>query len=119
MHLSLITTQDIQLWSRKTFPPLVTAVAFAGDTGVTLFFVLSGFLLFLPYAKALLFEDTRWPSTRQFYLLRVLRIIPAYYVSLCLIVLIFPPAYLHLLHRKQWFFFFTLFMDSSPPTFQA
>jgi peptidoglycan/LPS O-acetylase OafA/YrhL len=35
-----------------------------GESGVILFFVLSGFLLFLPYAKALLIESP-WPSPRR------------------------------------------------------
>src|SRR5205807_9144050 len=38
-----------------------------GDSGIILFFLLSSFLLFLPYAKALLF-DSPWPSLRRFYL---------------------------------------------------
>lgn len=52
--------------------------------GVDLFFVLSGFLLFLPYARALLGEGT-WPSTRDFYARRARRILPAYYAVLCVI----------------------------------
>src|SRR3954447_26329586 len=35
--------------------PIATAFAYFGRNGVVLFFVLSGFLLFMPYAKALLF----------------------------------------------------------------
>ena len=38
----------------------------SGFLGIFLFFVLSGFLLFLPYARALL-EHGRWPSARRFY----------------------------------------------------
>ncbi|MBE3558567.1 MAG: acyltransferase [Ktedonobacteraceae bacterium] len=118
VHISMITTQDISLWSPQAFPPLFTALAFMGDTGVTLFFVLSGFLLFLPYARALLFDERHWPAMRRFYLRRALRILPAYYVSLCLLVLLYRPEYLSLDHLRQWFFFLTLFMDSSSTTFK-
>jgi peptidoglycan/LPS O-acetylase OafA/YrhL len=52
-------------------------------SGVDLFFVLSGFLLFLPYAQALL-RGTSWPSWQQFYRRRLRRILPAYYVFIFL-----------------------------------
>jgi peptidoglycan/LPS O-acetylase OafA/YrhL len=55
------------------------------STGVHLFFVLSGFLLFLPYARAIL-DGNRLPSARRFYLRRALRILPAYWVCLAIMV---------------------------------
>lgn len=116
-HLSLITTHDIALWNPTKVPPLLNAVAFAGDTGVTLFFVLSGFLLFLPYAKALLFE-TSWPSPRFFYLRRALRILPVYYVSLFLFIVFYRPQYLQPQHLKEVFLFLTLFMDAFQITYK-
>lgn len=117
-HLSLITTHDIAVWSPAQMPLPVSALALAGDSGVTLFFILSGFLLFMPYAKALLF-DAPWPSLRVFYLRRALRILPAYYVTLFAMILIYDPWYLQLKHLPQLFLFMTLFMDSSANTFKA
>ncbi|HEX4205268.1 MAG TPA: acyltransferase, partial [Ktedonobacteraceae bacterium] len=99
-------------------PVLVSSLALAGDSGVTLFFILSGFLLFMPYAKTLLF-DAPWPSLRVFYLRRALRILPAYYVTLFAMILLYSPSYLQPDHLKQLFFFLTLFMDSSTHTFKA
>jgi peptidoglycan/LPS O-acetylase OafA/YrhL len=55
------------------------------STGVHLFFVLSGFLLFLPYARALL-DGKPLPSARRFYRRRALRILPAYWVCLAITV---------------------------------
>ncbi|RJS45352.1 acyltransferase family protein [Nocardioides cavernaquae] len=49
--------------------------------GVTLFFVLSGYLLYLPFARNLI-EGHRAPSIRTFYRNRVLRIYPAFLVIL-------------------------------------
>jgi peptidoglycan/LPS O-acetylase OafA/YrhL len=56
-----------------------------GFAGVFLFFVLSGFLLFLPYARALI-GDAQWPSARRFYERRALRILPVYLVVLFLLL---------------------------------
>src|SRR5258708_7142932 len=53
-------------------------------SGVLLFFVLSGFLLFLPYVRAML-DGRRLPAARRFYENRALRILPAFYV--CLFIL--------------------------------
>ena len=118
-HISLVTRQDIHIWNPDYVNPLISAIALSGDTGVTLFFILSGFLLFLPYAKTLLFEHAQWPSIRRFYLRRVLRIIPAYYITLFLMVLLYRPEYRHLDHLRNWGFFLTLFMDSSQSTYKS
>lgn len=88
-----------------------------GNTGVQLFFVLSGFLLFLPYAKALVFQE-KWPSIRTFYLRRVLRILPGYYFSLFLLLIFVQHVYITPDHWPQLFLFLTFFMDSSQATFQ-
>ncbi|HET9918626.1 MAG TPA: acyltransferase, partial [Ktedonobacteraceae bacterium] len=105
-----------QLWDKTAFP-LASSLSTAGSSGVLLFFVLSGFLLFMPFAKALLF-DSDWPSARVFYLRRVLRIIPGYYLSLFLIMLLFQPQYLQPDHTNQFLLFVTFFMDSSRLTFR-
>jgi peptidoglycan/LPS O-acetylase OafA/YrhL len=72
----------------------LAALVYFGESGVVLFFLLSGFLLFLPYAKALLF-DSPWPSAYRFYTRRIFRILPGYFVALFLVVLFFHPEYLH------------------------
>src|SRR5690242_19754746 len=59
--------RDLQVWATQpSVDALLNSFLFFGQYGVTLFFVLSGFLLFLPFAKALLFEKS-WPSIRRFY----------------------------------------------------
>ncbi len=64
-------------WDR-TLLPIPLAWLRAGHTGVTLFFVLSAFLLALP-----LFDDAgrrRW-SAREYFLRRALRIVPVYWLA--------------------------------------
>ncbi len=113
-HLNRVTGDN--LWDKYT-NPLASSFSTAGGTGVTLFFVLSGFLLFMPFAKALLFK-TDWPLMRVFYMRRVLRIIPAYYVSLFILILLASPEYLHPDHFKNLFLFLAFFMDSARATFR-
>ncbi len=109
---------DLHLWNPSpSAHPLRDSFLNFGKHGVTLFFVLSSFLLFLPFARALLFEKT-WPSIRQFYIRRVLRIVPAYYLSLILIVLFLQRQYLQPQHWKELALFFTFLMDSSQATFK-
>jgi len=60
------------------------------DFGVTLFFILSGFLLCRPYFLTReLGRD--WPSTRHFYWKRALRILPIYWV-IVVVALTLDPA---------------------------
>ncbi|HEY1354623.1 MAG TPA: acyltransferase [Ktedonobacteraceae bacterium] len=116
-HINWIDGNYQKLWDWRS-NPLASSLAIAGGTGVTLFFVLSGFLLFLPYAKALLFAG-RWPRARTFYLRRALRIMPGYYLSLLLLILLSAPSYLQAANLPATGLFLTLFMDSSPQTFRA
>ncbi|GHO47117.1 acyltransferase [Ktedonospora formicarum] len=112
-----VAAQDHQFW--LPLPVLSSwygAVALSGQSGVILFFLLSGFLLFLPYAKALLFEST-WPSFWQFYVRRVFRIVPAYYVALFLMICFFHPEYLQVDKLHDLWLFLTFRMDA-PETFQ-
>lgn len=108
-------TFNLQLNSTKT-GQFIYDILMSGWSGVTLFFVLSGFLLFMPYAKSLLFEN-QWPSARTFYWRRILRIVPGYYIALIALLLIRYPQYLHLDHLKTLTLFFTFLMDA-PSTFQ-
>lgn len=113
-HVNRVTGDN--LWNPNS-NPLASSISTAGGTGVTLFFVLSGFLLFMPFAKALLFK-TDWPLARVFYLRRILRIIPAYYVSLFLIILFQHPEYLRRDYFNNLLLFLTFFMDSTRATFR-
>lgn len=116
-HINWIDGNYTRLWDWHS-NPLASSLAIAGGTGVTLFFVLSGFLLFVPYAKALLFAG-RWPLARIFYLRRGLRIIPGYYLSLVVLILLTAPRYLQGAHLPETALFLSFLMDSTPQTFRA
>lgn len=104
-------------WNLQNYPLLDKTIAMFGASGVDLFFTLSGFLLFMPYARAILFQG-EWPSTRTFYLRRIFRIWPAYYFTLAMMILFFEPEYLQFAYWKRLALFLTFFMDSSPKTWQ-
>ena len=118
-HINIITQdKHIHIWKLDMIGPLAAAVAFAGWCGVTLFFVLSGFLLFMPYARAILF-DKAWPDWKRYYIRRIFRIWPGYFISLVLIILWFHRGYLQPVHRIDLVLFATFFMDSTAQTYQA
>jgi peptidoglycan/LPS O-acetylase OafA/YrhL len=58
-----------------------------GFAGVYLFFVLSGFLLTLPFAKASL-DGAPQPKTGPYFKRRVLRVFPAYWAQLFIILMV-------------------------------
>lgn len=115
VHYAAFKSFDLHFYS-TTIGKFIYNLLMSGWSGVTLFFVLSGFLLFIPYAKSLLFED-QWPSARSFYWRRILRIVPGYYISLAILIVIRHPEYLQLDHLKSLTLFLTFLMDA-PATFQ-
>ena len=86
--------------------PIVFSLNDLGARGVTLFFLLSGFLLFRPYAQAL-FLAKSWPQARIFYMRRILRIVPGYYFALFALVFLRNPSYLQPHNWKTLFFLLT------------
>jgi peptidoglycan/LPS O-acetylase OafA/YrhL len=62
------------------------------DSGVCIFFVLSGMLLSLPYWRAI-FDSSPWPSSWPYLIRRVARIVPAYYAILVVLYLLNPGTY--------------------------
>lgn len=73
-----------------TWPPLATALLFAGHTGVSLFFILSAFLLSTPFlAEA---DGGRRVSRVDFYRRRALRILPLYWCVMIVGGLVTAPG---------------------------
>jgi peptidoglycan/LPS O-acetylase OafA/YrhL len=92
--------------------PWISALFSVGRTGVTLFFILSGFLLFLPYTQALLFEKT-WPPPKIYYIRRILRIFPAYFFSLFILVMFTQPSFIQPHNWRLFVHFLTFTMGYS------
>ena len=68
-----------------------------GYLGVDLFFLITGFLLTLPWFKHAM-EGRNPPAAREFYVRRVRRIVPAYYVQLAILFFVCVP----LLNPDLW-----------------
>ena len=91
----------------------VGKIAVWGQTGVDLFFVLSGFLI----TGILLDSKGSAHFLRNFYVRRILRIFPLYYITLLSLYLVLP-----ILHLNQWTPFshsvwFWFYMQNVPATF--
>ncbi|HEY3723992.1 MAG TPA: acyltransferase, partial [Acidimicrobiia bacterium] len=69
-----------------------------GTTGVAIFFVISGFLLYRPFAVAT-FESRPSPRTSQFWKRRFFRIFPAYWVALAFAIWVFADTQVHTLSQ--------------------
>lgn len=99
--LSIVVTHASGVSTFNTVNPLGAYTARL-NFGVTIFFLLSGFLLYRPFVAAR--RDGRPPITpRAFMRRRVLRIVPAYWVALGLLA-IYPGL---LGFSEHWWRFFT------------
>ena len=58
-----------------------------GGLGVSIFFVLSGFLLYRPFVRSMV-ADRAFPSILDFWTRRLFRIVPAYWVALTVLALL-------------------------------
>ncbi len=84
-------SQRLAAQAQPTVIREINSFLLLGNTGVSIFFVLSGFLLSYPFWKQF-FYNALFPDIKQYALRRAARIMPGYYVSfvVCsLIVLIF------------------------------
>jgi peptidoglycan/LPS O-acetylase OafA/YrhL len=77
----------VELMASSPLEPVVGA----GYLGVDLFFLISGFLLALPWFVHAA-QGRPAPSARGFYARRIRRIVPAYYVQLALLFVIVLPS---------------------------
>jgi peptidoglycan/LPS O-acetylase OafA/YrhL len=73
-HCWLFTSAAVLTWNLGPFSVFMQPL----QSGVTLFFVLSGFLLYRPFAAALLGVGSRDLSLARYFRNRALRIVPAY-----------------------------------------
>ena len=81
-----VLTYHVALWSGYGAMRGVASLLWELKGGVAVFFVISGTLLYLPYARAI--RDGRaLPNLRGYAHRRVLRIVPAYWVALTLFVI--------------------------------
>ena len=71
-------------------PDAMYWIARLGPLGVAVFFVLSGFLLYQPFARAALANESA-PSLGRYYVRRFARIFPAYWLALAVFLFVVGP----------------------------
>ena len=86
-HVWVFSSPAVLNWNLGPFTAFVSPL----QSGVTLFFVLSGFLLYRPIAAAVL-DATSGPSVWRYLRNRALRILPAYWAILILVVFVLSSA---------------------------
>jgi peptidoglycan/LPS O-acetylase OafA/YrhL len=84
------------------------------DVGVTIFFLISGFLLYRPFVAAHL-DGRDGPRVRDYARRRVLRIVPAYWLALTLLAIY--PGLLQMWTGHSWVYYLFLQDYSSDWTF--
>jgi peptidoglycan/LPS O-acetylase OafA/YrhL len=73
--------------SGATFRQPFTQLLARADIGVSIFFVLSGFLLYRPFIARLL-DGRAAPTTKEFWLKRFFRLYPAYWVAMAVMLIV-------------------------------
>jgi peptidoglycan/LPS O-acetylase OafA/YrhL len=85
-HVALISGLNV----RSQLGPYLARL----DAGVAVFFLISGFLLYRPFVSARL-NDRRRPDPVRFLWRRALRIFPAYWLALVLVIFVFRTTPIH------------------------
>ena len=85
----MVLTTHVAFNTGAIFLPVVGPLMGRMDFGVTLFFLLSGFLLYRPWAKAAM-TATTGPALGTYAVRRAARILPAYWVMVIFTLLVLP-----------------------------
>lgn len=103
----MVLTTHVAFNTGEILTPVLGPILGRMDFGVTLFFLLSGFLLYRPWARAAMTE-AREPSLGGYAVRRAARILPAYWVMVAFTLLLLPeiqpvrwqawPVHLGMLH---------------------
>jgi peptidoglycan/LPS O-acetylase OafA/YrhL len=91
LAIALVVWYHAWLVSGQGVAPL-NFVAEAGFLGVDLFFFISGFCLFYPYAKADR-AGRKGPTTRRFFVRRAVKILPSYFLALAVFAVVYHARF--------------------------
>jgi peptidoglycan/LPS O-acetylase OafA/YrhL len=108
--LFVITFHVTSITGEINKPVIGDLFAVMGNQGLTFFFMISGFLLYRPYASAHA-DGRRRPNTGRYARRRVLRIIPAYWTALTVMAIF--PGLVGVFTGDWWRYYFFLQLYSS------
>ncbi|MES1219444.1 MAG: acyltransferase [Bacteroidota bacterium] len=72
---------NVKFFNQELFPPYVVGTILEGTHGVSLFFMISGFILGLPFARHFILGEKK-VSLKNYYLRRITRLEPPYLAAL-------------------------------------
>ena len=89
--LAIIIIVWYHFWQQSWIMPIIGSVNLEfipryGFLFVDMLILLSGFCLFLPYARSMAYKE-KMPDTKKFYINRIARIIPSYLVSMIISII--------------------------------
>lgn len=87
LHWDLMRKMNFTYIDDKMDYPLLNELMKSGDRGVPIFFVISGFILALPFAKHHIFSTPIF-STKSYFFRRVTRLEPPYFIAMVLLFLV-------------------------------
>ena len=99
--------------SNNNYLLLIKKISIVGQTGVSLFFVLSGFLI----TRLLLNSKTHNRYFFNFYIKRILRIFPLYYFFLVLFYFILPLLFKTTFIELKYQYFYWIYLQNFAMTF--
>lgn len=97
----MVVVTHVAFQTKYIYAGPVGAVLSRFDFGVTLFFLISGFLLYRPWARAGLARGSR-PAVKPYLTRRFARIFPAYLLVLVAVLLILPSTRAVASEAGQW-----------------
>lgn len=110
--ISILWVLVYHVWVYSGYPNtgINTIIAYGGEVGVTLFFIISGFAIYMNLSNN---SDIKF---KEFISKRLLKVIPPYYFCMLIIIVFSNNSYLNSMHGFKDIFMHTIFIHNFSPS---